>query len=523
MSAPDYLHGCTSEADLLVHALRRFPHHVAFRVGAREITYREVEARISGYCQALSAMGVGRGHRLGLLSGNRIEVFYVSAASNILGCCFVPLHPKGSLKDHAYVVRDAGLQTLVFEAGGAYEARARELQDCGVAAVAALGASSAGPDLVAAAETFVATPLRPVVLAPDETCRLSYSGGTTGEPKAIEGTPRTLLAKTMIQLIEWDWPNEIRQLVCAPLSHAGGATVLPTLVRGGTLFVLNGFDPTEVLRTIERERITCVLLVPTMINALLDHPEIDSFDLSSLEAIYYGASPISPARLRQGIARFGKVFFQFYGQTEAPMTVCVLRRDEHDPEDPERLASCGRPVPWIRLALLDDDGNEAPDGTPGEICVQGPLVMKGYLNKPEETAKALADGWLHSGDVAVRSPDGYLRIVDRKKDMIISGGFNVFAREVEDVLSEHPAVAACAVIGVPDPRWGEAVKALVVIRQGLGVTEGELIELVRAQKGPVQAPKSVEFIDEMPLTGLGKPDKKQLRQREACAPAGGQA
>jgi fatty-acyl-CoA synthase len=519
MTVPDLLHGCTSEADLLVHALSRFPDRVAFRVGDRAISYREVAAKISGYCQALSAMGVGRGHRLGLLSGNRIEVFYVSAASNILGCCLVPLHPKGSLKDHAYVARDAGLGTLVFEAGGGYEARAQELRDLGVGALAALGASPHAPDLIAAAEAFAPAPLRPVVLAADETCRLSYSGGTTGEPKAIEGTPRTLLTKTMIQLVEWDWPQDIRQLVCAPLSHAGGSMVLPTLVRGGTLFVLGGFDPAEVLQTIARERITCVLLVPTMINALLDHPEIDRFDLTSLEAIYYGASPISPARLRQGIARFGQVFFQFYGQTEAPMTVCVLRRDEHDPDDAERLASCGRPVPWVRVALLDDDGQEVADGAPGEICVQGPLVMKGYLNKPEETAKALAGGWLHSGDVAVRNADGLLRIVDRKKDMIISGGFNVFAREVEDVLAEHPAVAACAVIGVPDPRWGEAVKALVVARPGTSVSERELIELVKQQKGPVQAPKLVEFIAEMPLTGLGKPDKKQLREREAAAPA----
>jgi fatty-acyl-CoA synthase len=193
------------------------------------------------------------------------------------------------------------------------------------------------------------------------------------------------------------------------------------------------------------------------------------------------------------------------------MTVSVLKRAEHDIADANRLASCGRPVPWVRVALLDPDNQAVPDGEPGEICVQGPLLMSGYLNKPEQTAEAFAGGWLHTGDVAVRDPGGFLRIVDRKKDMIVSGGFNVFPREVEDVLSAHPAVAAAAVIGVPDPKWGEAVKAIVVLREGSSVSEAALVELVRDKKGPVQAPKSVIFVDKIPISGLGKPDKKTLR------------
>ena len=512
------LYGCTSEADLLVDALRRYPERIAIRTGERDISYAEIEAEISRYAKALRALGIERGDRVGLLGGNKIPIIYVTQAANMLGCVIVPLHPRGSLNDHIYVAKDAGLKALAFDTSEPYASRALELGEHGVAILASLGPQEGASDLMALAAEQVEEPLVPPILGPDEVCRLSYSGGTTGEPKAIMGTPRVLLTKTMIQLTQWEWPAEVRQLVVAPLSHAGGAMLLPTLTHGGTLHVLPNFDPREVLATIERERISCVLLIPTMIAALLDHPEIDDFDLTSLEVVYYGASPISPARLRQGIARLGKVFFQFYGQTEAPMTVTVLRRDEHDVDDDRRLSSCGRPVPLVRVALLDDDGHPVPEGEPGEICVQGPLVMKGYWNKPEQTAEALKDGWLRSGDVAVRLPGGFLQIVDRKKDMIISGGFNVFAREVEDVIAEHPGVAACAVIGVPDAKWGETVKAVVVRHDGAAIEAEEISALVRERKGAVQAPRIVEFVDALPLTSLGKPDKKSLRQAARAVP-----
>ena len=207
-------------------------------------------------------------------------------------------------------------------------------------------------------------------------------------------------------------------------------------------------------------------MVPTMVLALIDHPRFGEFDLSSLEVVFYGASAFPAARLKDAIGKLGPIFFQFYGQSEAPMSVTVMRRADHLSDDPQRLASCGRPTPWVRVALLDDEMQVVPEGEPGEICVQGPLLMGGYLGKPEETAQAFAGGWLHTGDVAIRSADGFLRIVDRKKDMIVTGGFNVFAREVEDVLVTHPAVREAAVIGVPDAKWGETVKAIIVLVPG---------------------------------------------------------
>ena len=289
---------------------------------------------------------------------------------------------------------------------------------------------------------------------------------------------------------------------------------MPVLLKSGTVVIEQGFEPARFFELVARHRVTATFMVPTMIYRMLDDPGLPGASLESLQMIIYGAAPMSPARLAEGIGRLGPVFMQLYGQTEAPNCITALRRRDHDPvAHPQRLASCGVPIGPIEVALLDDAGREVADGEVGEICVRGPLVMLGYWNRPEETAHAFRHGWLHTGDLARRDADGFLYIVDRSKDMIISGGFNVFPREVEDVLTGHPAVAAAGVIGVPDETWGEAVKAVVVLRPGLQASAAELTALVRERKGPVHAPKSVEFVDALPLTGLGKPDKKVLRAR----------
>ena len=252
--------------------------------------------------------------------------------------------------------------------------------------------------------------------------------------------------------------------MCTPLSHAGAAFFVPVLLLGGSLVVVPYFEPGLVLKTIEEERITATMLVPTMLYMLLDHPDFATRDLSSLETVYYGAAAMSPTRLKEAIDRLGLDLLPVLrpGRGADDHLRAAQGRARHD--DLARLATCGRPVPWVHVKLLDDDLNEVPRGEPGEICVRGPLVMQGYWNKPEQTAEALAGGWLHTGDIAREDEDGFYTIVDRKKDMIVTGGFNVFPREVEDVISSHPAVANVAVIGVPDERWGEAVKAVVVLR-----------------------------------------------------------
>jgi fatty-acyl-CoA synthase len=237
----------------------------------------------------------------------------------------------------------------------------------------------------------------------------------------------------------------------------------------------------------------------------------ERFDLTSLEMIVYGAAPMSPDRLREGIKLFGSVFVQLYGQTEAPQCVTTMRKIDHDDKKPGRLGSCGRPNPLVDIKLFDADMREVAAGEPGEICVRGTLVMDGYWKRPEATAEAFRGGWLHTGDVAVRDAEGYLYIVDRTKDMIISGGFNIYPREVEDALMAHHAVASAAVIGIPEDKWGEAVKAFVVLKPGANNDAAELQAHVKHKRGAPWSPKSIDFIDAIPVTGLGKIDRKALR------------
>jgi fatty-acyl-CoA synthase len=286
--------------------------------------------------------------------------------------------------------------------------------------------------------------------------------------------------------------------------------VLPSLIRGCTVHMLNGFDPDAVFKTIERERINFTLFVPTMIYVLLDHPALDKTDLSSLELLLYGASAMSPSRLVEGIERIGPVFSQLYGQTEC-YPVSVLRKADHDPKTPELFLSCGFPIAACEVKILDGQDHEVETGEPGEICVRAPHVMAEYWKRPEQTAETLKNGWLHTGDIARADERGYMFILDRKKDMIVTGGFNIFPREVEDVLSQHADVAMVAVVGVPDDKWGEAVTAVIVAREGARPNAEELINLVKAHKGSAHAPKHIKFVTELPMTGVGKVDKKVLK------------
>lgn len=509
----DELHRPMYVPNLLATALNQDPGRPLLQLhDGRALSVGEVRDATSQFQQALSALGVGPGTRVGLISVNLPEVLFVSNAIQLLGAIYVPMHPLGGLPDHLHVVTDAGVEILVFDAGH-YGARAGELvAEVPKLRLAAFGESSLADDLCGMAQRLPPAPLVAPRVGPHDILRLGYSGGTTGKPKSLASCQRTGLATVTTMMAEWEWPSPPRFLSCTPLSHAGAAMFLPLLLKGGTMRVLPRFDPVEVMQEIQQERINCLMLVPTMIYALLDHPRFTEFDLSSLETVFYGASAISPARLKEAIETIGPVFSQFYGQAEAPMTVTLLRKSEHNVNDMQRLASCGRPVPWLDVALLDADNQPVPEGEPGEICVRGPLVMDGYRDNPELTREAFAGGWLHSGDVAVRDPGGFLRIIDRTKDMIVTGGFNVYPREIEDILSEHPAISQVAVIGVPDPKWGEAVKALIVLRPGKeDVPKESLVSLVAQRKGSYQAPKLVEFIESIPQTPVGKPDKKALR------------
>ena len=483
-------------------------------VGGKAWTGGDIVTKISQLSQALTRHGVKQGARVALLAGNSVEVLLLHNALAFSGGCLVAMHPMGSADDHLFAIEDGEVDVLIFDPKK-FAPRARELQQRTnrLKSLLSLGPSELGADLLGEAATLTPGPLVAPQLDPATVTRLSYSGGTTGKPKAIPGSPRVGAQALQIMLTDWEWPVDPRILAVVPLSHAGGSLFGPMLLKNGTMVVMQSFDPGEVLRVIQDYKITCTMLVPTMIYALLDHPDFDKYDLSSLETIFYGASLMSPVRLKEGIERIGPVFFQFYGQAEAPMTVMTMRRSEHIADNPQRMSSCGRPVPWVTVGLLDNDNSPVADGEPGEICVRGPLVMDGYLNRDELNRETFAGGWLHTGDVAVKDPDGFYRIVDRKKDMIVTGGFNVFPSEIENVIASHPAVAQVSVFGTPDEKWGETVTAAIVLRKGAEVLKDEIVALVKKHKGSVQAPKRVEFVDAIPQTAVGKPDKKALRQQ----------
>ncbi|MCB2073100.1 MAG: AMP-binding protein [Novosphingobium sp.] len=509
------LHRPLYTADVLANALnngRDLP--LLHRLDGPTLTVAQVRDQTSQFVQALASLGVGAGSRVSLIAPNIPECLHVTHALQMLAALYVPMHPLSALPDHVHVIRDAEVEILIFDAER-FEGRAAEIaREIPGLRLLAIGESTLGDDIWNLASGFKPAPLTPPVVGPHDITRLGYSGGTTGKPKAIPSVQRIGALTGLYMQADWEWPAPPHILSCAPLTHAGGAMFIPALLRGGTFLILPRFDPTQVLEMIQERRINCMMLVPTMIYALLDHPKLDEYDLSSLETVFYGASAMSPARLKEAIERIGPVFAQFYGQAEAPMVLTYFRKADHDVNDMRRLASCGRPSPWVRLELHDADGNPVPDGEPGEICVQGPLVMDGYRD-PELTAEAFKGGWLHTGDVAVRDPDGFLRIVDRTKDMIVSGGFNIYPRDIENIIAENPAVAEVAVIGVPDERWGEAVKAIIVLKPGASAGEDDIAGPVAAAKGSYQAPKSVDFVDSIPQTPVGKPDKKALRARYA--------
>lgn len=505
------LHDPATFTDLVLTALRRWSDRVAFRQDGRDLTFAQLEDGIARLAGLLLACGLRPGEGVGVLSPNRPEVYLAQTAPAFAGGRYTALHPLASLEDHVYACDEAELRVLLVDPN--YAARAGELLErCpSVEHVFTFGPSDVGEDLGPRLESTAPVRLTFGTRDPEDVSWLLYTGGTTGVPKAAMLPERAVAQMIQSVSIGWDLPAERRYLACAPISHAAGMMVTPVLLAGGSVVLMKAFDPGEWLRLAAEERATIGLLVPTMIYAVLDHPDLARTDLSSLQTVMYGASPMSPTRLVEGIERIGPVFCQLYGQTECAGIATSMSRADHRTDDLVRLTACGFPMPGARLAIRDDEGQAVEVGQPGEICVQGPSVMQGYFKQPALTAETIGDGWLRTGDVAVEDEAGRYYIVDRKKDMIVSGGFNVFPREIEDVLTADPTVSMAAVIGVPDEKWGEAVKALVVARPGATVDTEALRQLVKDRKGGIYAPKSVDVVDSLPLTAVGKADKKVLR------------
>ena len=343
------------------------------------------------------------------------------------------------------------------------------------------------------------------------------TGGTTGRPKGVMLTGHNIETMSALTLMSYPFRPRPRYLALAPLTHAAGVLCFPVMTLGGEIVIMPAPDLTEFLALVEKHKITHTFLPPTLIYMLLDHDRLTETDTAQLQCLWYGAAPMSASRLEEALTKIGPVMGQLFGQSEAPMMISTLAPADHFRADgslaAERLSSAGRPTPLTTVAIMDDEGHLLGAGQRGEIVARGPLVMAGYYKNPRASAEAARHGWHHTGDIGYLDEDNYLFIVDRAKDMIITGGFNVYSAEVEQVLLAHPAVQDCAVIGLPDEKWGERVTAVVQLRPGQSVTEAEVRSFVKERLGSVKAPKQVEVWPDLPRSKVGKVLKVDVKAR----------
>ncbi|MFJ9317373.1 AMP-binding protein [Pimelobacter simplex] len=493
----------TLAASLVRRGAAAFAERTALFFGDDSLTYAEVDRRANLIAHHLAGHGVGKGTHVALLVNNGLDSIPMEFAAIKAGLVRVPLNARLSLDEHADMV--TGSHATVVVADAALAARADEL----AARVPGLRAYALD-DLLAPVTEPVGEP--DVVLTEDDPSLLLYTSGTTGKLKAVvhtQGSYAAICSNILANLLD-PQPDSV-MLHAASLIHASGTFVLPYWVRGGASAILPGFEPASFTAAIARHRATEINLVPTMFAMLHGSGALDGADLSSLRKVIYGASPMPRPVLERSIEAFGPILTQYYGQTEAPLCIAVL--DQHAHADPTLWGACGMPATDVELRLVDEDGAEVPAGDIGEIALKAPFRMQGYFEADELNARSLTgDGWLRTRDLARFDERGYLHLVDRTSDMIITGGYNVYPREVEDALAAHPAVAECAVVGAPDEKWVEAVTAFVTLRPGTTADEPELIEHVRARIAAHKAPKSVHFVDAIPKSAVGKILRRALRQ-----------
>lgn len=486
---------------------------VALRFGDERLTYGELDERVARFAGALLNAGLARGDRLAIYMRNNPEYLITIFAAFRAGLCAVPVNVKLHPSELAYILGNAECAGLVYgsdQSAGVMEAIAESPVEH-LVHVGDEGSGTSFADLLAKGDPR--TP--PTDVAQDDLAWLFYTSGTTGFPKGAMLTHRNLIAMTMNTLSDiYSFQPEDIVLHPAPLSHACGHVALASLARGSENIIYHhtSFDPAQMLQMVEDERVSSVaFMAPTMIVMLLDAPA--NIDTSSLRSIIYGGGPMHVDILREALARFGKVFIQIYGQGESPMTISYLRAEDHDINDPEALASTGIARTDVEIRLVDDEGDEVPVGQEGEVSVSGDVVMKGYWNNPEATAKSLRGGWLHTGDIGRMDERGRLFLLDRKNDMIISGGTNIYPREVEEALIEHEGVREAVVFGVPDTVWGESVFACVVPTPGTSPTEEALIEFCKSRLASFKKPKRVEIVDALPKNAYGKVLRRELQER----------
>lgn len=480
-------------------------------------SFDEAHAFTCQLAHALRSLGLADETKAAVLSANHPVSWMCVLGIWRAGMAWVPANPRSSVADLQQQAQSFDVEVLFFQQAFLPVVEQLRLHCQLLQHLVCIDGDA--PGCISLVEWIADQPKTPpeYVCGQDKLAAVLPTGGTTGASKGVMLTHRNLSVATAYWIITTPYEPQqtIVNLAAAPMTHTAGVLSLPATARGGAVVVLTKPDPAALLDAIEQHRVTEFFLPPTVIYRLLEMPGIGERDFSSLRYFMYGAAPMSIEKLKQALAVFGPVMMQGYGQAEAPGGIATLRPGDHIVDGkiaPDgRLSACGLPSVLNALAIMDDKGNVQPAGGTGEICVRGDIVMKGYYKQPDVTAQTIVNGWLHTGDMGHLDTQGFLHITDRKKDMIITGGFNVYPVEVEQVLWSHPAVMECAVVGVPDSQWGEAVKAVVELKPGGQATAEELIELCKTKLGSVKAPKSVDFVEALPRSPVGKVLKRTIR------------
>jgi long-chain acyl-CoA synthetase len=505
----------------LRRAARNCAEYPAVIDGETRLTWREVDRRVRSFASELLGLGVQPGERVAILMLNGFRYLELYYAVPQVGALVVPLNYRLAEPELAAILADSGASTLVvddsFAPPGQRLADAQPLRLIHAGSGAAPVGMQSYEALIEGAGDTEPDWGRPI--DEDALVGLYYTGGTTGRAKGVMLSHKNLAANALHVAIEFRYRPDTNYLHVAPMFHlADMASTFAVSMLGGCHTILDRFSPVPVLETVQRERVTDVALVPTMVNAVLQVPDLRDYDLATMRQLLYGASPMPVPLLKRAMELFPCDFLQAYGMTEASPALTRLTPEDHrrGTAKPgtiweQRLASAGQADVGVDLRVVDEAGKDVAPGVAGEIIARGPNIMRGYWNQLEETAYALRDGWLHTGDLATVDEGNYIYIVDRLKDMIISGGENVYSTEVESAIYAHPAVLEAAVIGVPDPTWGERVHAVVAVKPNHQATADEIVEVCRGRIASYKVPRSIEFVEALPKSGAGKILKRALR------------
>jgi fatty-acyl-CoA synthase len=495
-------------------------------MGDRSLSYGDVQQLSWRVARALAGSGIAPGDKVAILSANDPVAFACVFGISRAGAVWCPINPRNEAAENRELLDLFDCTCLIFQAG--FEPLvATIIPDLPkLTTVVCLDRSSpVGPSLDewlagVPAEPWESPP--PPAEADDGVVMLVGTGGTTGRPKGVMLTGQNMETFAALTLMSYPFGVRPVYLAMAPLTHAAGVLCFPVLTHGGEVVVMPAPDLAGFLGLVEHHRVTHTFMPPTLIYMLLNTPELDATNLSSLRCFWYGAAPMSVSRLEEAIERIGPVMAQLFGQSEAPMMISTMAPTDHFAADGtvahERLASAGRPTPLVTVAIMDEHGRLLEVGQRGEIVIRGSLVMAGYYKNPEATAEAGKHGWHHTGDIGYLDDENYLYIVDRAKDVIITGGFNVYSAEVEQALLQHDAIQDCGVVGLADEKWGERVTAVLQLHPGREVTDEEVLAFVKALIGSVKTPKQLEIWPDLPRSKVGKVLKNEIKARLAAEP-----